>query len=290
MNTLSIRRRIKSVGNVKQITKAMELTAAAKMHKATSAVLGARPYASRALTLVRSLESRGAGLHPLLEIRPVKKELLIVVSTDKGLVGGLNNQLVKAVVQHIKQRQFQTDVIVIGKKGMSILAKFNLSIVANYTDVPANPDPSFSRPISLFARTEFLKKSYDAVKVYYNFFESTLVQKPTLVQILPFNRHPELLDEKDNQSEIFKITEALFEPDKNTVLETILPRLIDQLLFQIMLESTASQHASQMVAMRSATDNAGDLMDDLQLTYNSIRQTSITAEMAEISASIGALE
>ncbi len=286
-NTLLIKRRIKSVSNVAQITKAMELTAAAKMHKASSAVLGARPYAIRADVLAKSLDMRGAEPHPLTEIRPIKNQLIIMVTSDRGLAGGLNASLVRETVRFIQASSAATRIVIIGKKGVALCKRFNLNIAATFTNAPSQINSLYARPISLLARTDFLHKTYDAVLVAYNHFQSTLVQKPIIKPLLPLSIHPEISQQQDSQQQV---TETLFEPSSTELLETVLPRLVDQLFLQMLLESTASEFASRMVAMRNATDNASDLLEDLALTFNSIRQSSITTGMAEISSSITALE
>lgn len=290
-NTLGIRRRIRSVGNVKQITKAMELTAAAKMHRSSSAVLGARPYAIRALSLVRSLERRGITNHPLLEVRPIKKELLIAFFTDRGMVGSINAQLARSIAQYVKNSNHKIELIIVGKKGAKFVGKSGLPIVASYVDIPSKLSFDYTRPISLQARNSFETKQYDLVNVAYNHFASTLLQRPTITQILPFIDHPDSkLTNIDTSADEEILLESIIEPDLTTLFSSVLPRLVDQLVFETILEALASEYAASMVAMRNATDNAEDLLSDLQLSYNSIRQSSITAEMAEISASIAAME
>jgi F-type H+-transporting ATPase subunit gamma len=290
-NTLLIRRRIKSVKGVRQITKAMELTSAAKMHSATGAVLGSRPYTAEIIAVINHLNLAEDYYHPLLEIRPVKKELLIVISSDKGMSGGLNNQLVKYVINHIKTVGHTVDLVVIGKKGNTALARFGLNIVSSYIDIPTRPDSSFAMTISYSAKEDFLKNSYDVVSVAYNHYHSTLSQKPTVTQLLPLQNHPEtVMTNLEMAPGTEPISLPVFEPNASAIMDDLLPRLVHQFFFQYMLEASASEFAARMVAMRNATDNASDLLDDLELTYNSIRQATVTAEMAEISASIGALE
>lgn len=282
-STLALKRRIKSVKNVKQITKAMELTAAAKMHRAQMMVLGARPYSERMRQLVNDV---GAGLHPLLEKRTLTKQLIILVSTDRGLAGGLNASLVREVLRFVKETKVPTEYIIVGKKGLSLVAKYGLSVLATFSDLPARPDSLSTRPISFLAKEHYLSGQTDRVYVAYNHFHSTLSQKPTVTHLLPINQSYEALDGIGDKL----TTEVIFEPNVDELLATLLPRLVDQIFYQILLEATASEHAARMVAMRSATDNASDLLEDLDLTFNGIRQSSITAQMAEISASITALE
>lgn len=284
-NTLILKRRIKSVGNVKQITKAMELTAAAKMHRAQGAVLGARPYAARALELVHHLIRQEGAAHPLLTNRTPKKQLLILVTTDRGLAGGLNAALVRETVRFIKESDVPSELMVVGKKGIGLLQRYSLPVIAQFTGHGSASDSLATRPISLLAQQRFLNQETDLVYVAYNHFQSTMVQKPTITQLLPFREKPA---EADAASDI--PLESLLEPNVGALLDTLLPRLVDQLFFQITLESHASEFAARMVAMRNATDNASDLLEDLGLTFNGIRQSSITAQMAEISASITALE
>lgn len=290
-NSLVIKRRLRSVGNIKQITKAMELVSAAKMHKASQAVVGARPYATRISALIDRLQQQNLEFHhPLLDIRPIKNELLIIITTDGGLAGGINAQVIKKALTQIKEAGHDTDLVVIGKKGNSLLAKYKFPIAATFIDVPANVPFEFCRPISLFATTNFLAKKYDLVNVVYSHFQSTLVQVPTVTQLLPLFVHPESARETANKDQQIADAEAMFEPSVSELLKGLLPKLVDQLFFEMMLESAASEHSARMIAMRSATDNAEDLSNDLQLTFNSERQTAITAEMAEISSSITALE
>ncbi len=286
-NTLAIRRRIRSIKNVRQITKAMELTAAAKMHKATTAVLGARPYALRALALVEQIKAQGDTIaHPLLEVREIKRRLAIVLCSDGGLAGPLNTQVARLAIREIQGYKEPVDLILVGKKAQTLLGRINLPIIASFIDIPAHPDIAYTRPITTIAREQFLDGTYDAVDVYYNQFKSTLSQVPTKQPLLPFS-----LPESDiSDEEKATASDIVFEPNAAELLDSLLPRLVDQLLFQILLEASASEFAARMLAMRNATDNAGDLLEDLQLTFNSIRQTSITAEMAEISASMTALE
>ncbi len=283
-STLALKRRIKSVKNVKQITKAMELTAAAKMHRAQMTVLGARPYAERVRSLVNGLGST-LGKHPMLDAKKVIKQLVILVSSDRGLAGGLNAGLVREVLRFVKESGVPTEYIIVGKKGLSLVAKYGLSILATFSDLPARLDSLSTRPISFLAKEHYLNGQTDRVYVAYNHFHSTLSQKPTVTQLLP------VVDmNSDNTINTNLNGETLFEPSAIELLDTLLPRLVDQIFFQLLLEATASEHAARMVAMRSATDNASDLLEDLDLTFNSIRQSSITAQMAEISASITALE
>jgi len=290
-NTLLIRRRIKSVKGVRQITKAMELTSAAKMHLATAAVLGSRPYTSEIVSVINHLNLSEDYFHPLFEIRPVQRELVIVISSDKGMSGGLNNHLTKTVVAHVKSAGHPCDLVVIGKKGNAALARFGLNIVASYIDIPTRPTPAFALTISHTAKEEFLQKKYDVVSVIYSHYFSTLNQKPNVVQLLPLQNHPHTpmtnleVAEEDKNKQL-----PVFEPNSKSIMADLLPRLVNQFFFQFMLEANASEFAARMMAMRSASDNASELLDDLELTYNSIRQATVTAEMAEISASIGALE
>ncbi len=284
-STLALKRRIKSVKNVKQITKAMELTAAAKMHRAQMTVLGARPYAKRMRMLVDNIGT-DSNDHPMLRVSKVSKQLLILVSTDRGLAGGLNASLVRETLRFVKESNVETEYIIVGKKGLSLVARYGLSILATFSDLPARVDSMATRPISLLAKEHFISGQTDRVYVAYNHFHSTLSQKPTVDQLLPIIRSK---DDGETEDDIIK-PETLFEPSSADLLATLLPRLVDQIFFQILLEATASEHAARMVAMRSATDNSSDLLEDLDLTFNSIRQSSITAQMAEISASITALE
>jgi F-type H+-transporting ATPase subunit gamma len=283
-----IRRRIKSVKNTAQITKAMQMVAASKMRKAQQAALDGRPYAelmNRVLVSVR--EKVDPTIHPLLEQRPVRSQLVILISTDKGLCGGLNTNLFREVMAFDAAT---TQFIAIGRKGAQFIARTKRNLVADFS---LKDQPSFAevKPISKFCIEKFLAQEVDKVTVLYPFFVNTLTQRPLQFPLLPITS----LDEVGLEGgEFDPITsgdaEIIFEPGEWEVLDAILPFYLHFELFQMVLASRASEHSARMVAMKSATDNAKQLVKDLSLEYNKARQASITTQILEIATAQLAVE
>lgn len=277
-----IRRRIKSVKNTAQITKAMQMVAASKMRKAQEAALSGRPYAELLNRVLVSLRDKvDPSLHPLLEKREGKNELVIMISTDKGLCGGLNTNLFReAAGFNVDTTKF----ISVGRKGTQFLARTKRNVIADFA---LKDQPSFleSKAISKFAIEKFLSGEVDKVTVLYPLFVNTLVQKPTVISLLPITS----LEEAGLTAggEAVTSTEAsgdiLFEPDAQSILDAIVPYYVHYELYQMVLGARASEHSARMVAMKSATDNAKTLVKDLTLEYNKARQAAITTELLEIS-------
>lgn len=291
-NTQGLRRRIKSISNTRQITKAMEMVAASKMRRAQEATLKTRAYAHQALALLTNLSGRvNKELHPLLDERDVKSILAIIVTSDKGLCGGYNGQVLRTAGQFLRENEGKNiDIITIGKRGQNFLKRFPVNIVATFNDFPTYPTSLDANPIAKLAIEGFMKGQYDQVVLVFTEFVSTLRQVPTAKPILPLSliKISELLEETiEEQSYTY---EYVYEPGTEKVLEYILPRLTEAQVFHTILESIASEHSARMMAMRSATDNASELIDDLTLTYNSMRQASITQELAEVNAGTEALK
>lgn len=296
-STLDIRRRIKSVGNTKKITKAMELVAASKMRRAVQQALATRAYAKAAwdvLTNVSAVTNRE--LHPLLVEREVKRVAVIVVSSDRGLAGGLNTNVVRQTLEVLKAQTVPADVITVGTKAADALRRLNVNIVAAFPNAHTHPTVADLQPVVKIAIDDYVAGVYDKVFVVYTDFRSTLVQKAWSRQVLPIRKQElkEVLDDVDSSIAMKDIegfqNPYLFEPNAEAVLEKMLRNLVTSQLYQVVLESLASEHAARMVAMRNATDSAEELIDDLNLTYNQVRQASITREIAEISAGRAALE
>jgi F-type H+-transporting ATPase subunit gamma len=283
-STRDIRRRIKSVKNTAQITKAMQMVAAAKMRKAQQAALIGRPYADLMNAILAEAGPRIASFkHPLMEIRDVKKRALIVVSSDRGLCGGLNGNLMREVAKLDKNT---TVFICAGKKGAQFVArtKRNLSAEFSYKDAPTFAE---ARAISKFAQDLFLKNETDAVDILYTNFISTLVQQPKTIPFLPVGKIKAVTaginaPEQELQSAGARTDTFEFEPDEKTVLGDLLPHSLNFQMHQILLEAKASEQSARMVAMKNATDNAKQLIKDLTLEYNKLRQANITKELLEI--------
>jgi F-type H+-transporting ATPase subunit gamma len=291
-NTRDIRRRIKSVKNTAQITKAMQMVAAAKMRKAQQAAIGGRPYAellSRTLKAVSAGTERNA--HELLRTREVKKELVIVVSTDKGLCGALNTNLLREVAKFDPE---QTIFVAVGRKGMQYLVRTKRALVAEF-ELKDNFTFIESKNVSKFAMEKFIKREVDKVTVVFTDFINTLTQIPKARTILPISSLVVTVGIGGAQEEA-KVEEEkggggeyTFEPNQTEVLTAILPHFVHFQVFQMILDARASEHSSRMVAMKNATDNAKQLIKDLTLEYNKIRQAAITTELLEITTAQMAL-
>ena len=282
-STRDIRRRIKSVKNTAQITKAMQMVASAKMRKAQQSAIAGRPYAALMNSVLAEVTA-GAGefSHPLMEKREVKKRAVIIISTDKGLCGGLNTNLLREAAKFDKNT---TVFITAGRKASQFIARTKRELVAEFT-YKDSPLFSEARAISKFAQDLFLGGKVDRVDVLYTNFVSTLVQKPEVRSLLPLGEIKALEAGVDGAGEAAELTgkgiEYLFEPTAVTVLGNLLPHYLNFQVFQYLLEAKASEHSARMVAMKSATDNAKQMIKDLTLEYNKLRQANITKELLEI--------
>ena len=283
-STRDIRRRIKSVKNTAQITKAMQMVASAKMRRAQQAALAGRPYATL-MNEVLAAATAGAGefTHPLMEKRSVvKKRALILITTDKGLCGALNTNLLREAAKWDKDT---TVFICAGKKGAQWAGRLKRELAAefSYKDTPQFAE---ARAISKFAQDLFLEGKVDAVDVLYTNFINTLVQKPESRQLLPLGEIKALEAGLEGESVGEKLGEAtreyLFEPVAATVLGNLLPHYLNYQVFQFLQEAKASEQSARMVAMKNATDNAKQIIKDLTLEYNKLRQANITKELLEI--------
>ena len=283
-STRDIRRRIKSVKNTAQITKAMQMVAAAKMRKAQQAALVGRPYADLMNSVLAEAAPRIAAFkHPLMEVRPVKKRAVILVTSDRGLCGGLNSNLLREAAKLDKNT---TVFITAGKKGAQFIArtKRQLSSEFTYKDAPTFAE---ARAISKFAQNLFLKGEVDAVDIMYSQFVSTLVQQPKTASFLPVGKLTALQTGVGTAEEELKaagprVDTFEFEPDEEQVLGALLPHCLNFRMHQILLEAKASEQSARMVAMKNATDNAKQIIKDLTLEYNKLRQANITKELLEI--------
>ena len=315
-NTKEIRRRIKSIGNTKKITKAMEMVSAAKMRRAVASVLAIRPYAHSAWSvltnLARAFESKNKGL---LEAREVKSVLIFAITSNKGLCGSFNSQIIKKIRQELKDpsrlkinrvgnkkieskiasENLQVDFITIGKKSEGIIRGLSKKIIASFPELTYLPSIESVRPVVKIIMEEYLNKNYDKVVVVYTDYISTINQQAKIRQILPISKIDieKQIAEIDDTAGEYGLEEPKLEykvePGPDEVLNFIFPRLIEMQIYHAILESNASKESARMMAMRNATDAASDMVEDLTLTYNQLRQTKITQEIAEISAGSAAL-
>lgn len=316
-STKELRNKIKSVGSTKKITQAMQMVAASKMQKAIDNNTKSRAYSSLAWEVVQDVAANtDISHHPLLATHPTSatsgveegsdklKVALIVVTSNRGLCGGFNTQVIKKTLEFINNnKDKEISIITVGQKGARYMQRFyREKIVADFPLSETIVEFKDITPIAKIAIDDFASKKYNQVVVIYNHFVSKMTQEATVKRLLPLPRlepSNSILENKNQKSDLknqnsnyeARVTsyEYLFEPDIRFVLDTMLPQIIKTQIFQILLESNASEHSARMIAMKNATDNASDLIDDLTLTYNSIRQAAITSEIAEISAGAEAL-
>jgi len=289
-STRDIRRRIKSVKNTAQITKAMQMVASSKMRRAQMAALAGRPYAKLMNKMLADVSANAVDFsHPLMEKPESKKQCVVLISSDKGLCGALNSNLTREALKFDKDT---TVFVCAGKKGAQFVSrnKRNLAAEFTYKDAPTFAE---ARAISKFVQELFLKGEVASVTVLYTNFISTLVQKPDTRPLLPVGElkgvqagiHGHETSVALEQSGV----EFLYEPGPGQVLGELLPHYLNFQIFQVLLEAKASEQSSRMVAMKNATDNAKQLIKDLTLEYNKLRQANITKELLEITTAQMAL-
>jgi F-type H+-transporting ATPase subunit gamma len=284
-STRDIRRRIKSVKNTRQITKAMELVAASKMKKAQQAALGGQPYANLLSDMLAAVTARTeSSTHPFLVERPIKTRGIILITSDKGLCGPLNSNLFKLAAEISGPAKF----CAIGRKGSQFLARTKRDLIA---DFPVHDRVPFAevKVAAEFMVQQFLAGAVDTIEVIYSRFKNTLVQEPTVRPVLPLHSLREFLDRLAADADAARARSAeqremLFEPDASQVLDALLPFYVNRHIYQLALSGKASEHSARMVAMKTAKDNATKLLGDLTLEYNKARQAAITQEILEIAA------
>lgn len=305
-NLRDLRRKIKAIKSTRQVTKAMELVAASKMRKAVQNATLLRRYAVEAWTILRRVAHAHAGEHPLLANRDPQRLLMVVFTSDRGLCGSLNSHILKTAAQYAaraRESGQEIECIAVGRKAQQFLARTGQKIIAAFPAQSNHPQFRDVLPISKLIIDSFLAESYDRVVLVYSDFISALLQEPTVKALLPFSEEgvrkmiddilPERRMTKEEQAALnapLPKIQYIFEPSEAQVLSAILPQLTELQVYQAVLETAASEHSARMVAMRNASDNASDLLGDLTLTYNQSRQSIITAELAELSASKAALD
>lgn len=274
----SIKKRIVSVKNTRQITKAMKMVSAAKLRRAQENVVAARPYAKKLGEVLQSLAANIEGdLHPLLEKREAKKLLLIVLTSDRGLCGGFNTNLCKAADRYIKERASsyeQISVMTVGRKGYEFL-KSRYTVHKNFSNVLAKPNYQTAVMLAQEVIDGFVAGEYDQVELLYNSFRTVMTQDITFQQMLP------VVPEETAVSDETPV-EFIYEPSVGELLAEILPKNIEVQIFKAMLETVAGEHGARMTAMDSASKNANEMIGKLTLQYNRARQAAITTELMEI--------
>ena len=280
-----IQRRIRSVSNMSQITRAMEMVSAVKMRRAQQRVTTSRPYSEQLSQIMSDLASlqpdpEQLAKFPLLQRRPIQNVMMIVVAPDRGLTGALNSNILRRASRFVlEEANAPVRIITIGKKSRDYFVKTKQNVIAEYINLGDNVTFDEVRGIADIAMDEFISGRVDAVYVVYARFVNTLTQRPEVVQILPMEA-PATHD---------GYVDYIFEPSPEEVLSQLLPRYIEVQLYQAILDSLASEHSARMVSMRSASDNAKAIVNELTLSRNKARQAQITQEVSEIAAGANAM-
>ncbi len=272
-----IRRRIGAVRNIKQITRAMQFVAASKLKRAQDATLAARPYSEVIDEVLADLATVLSGEdHPLLAEREGGKRLIVLVTTDRGLAGPLNTNTIRFAAREITDHPGDLSVVTVGRKGRDSMRRAGVPLEAHFAGFGDRPVFADVIPLARLITDDFLEGKVGRVDIIYSRFVTTLTQKPDIDRLLPI--------EPSEDTEGIPGNQFIFEPDAATVLRNLLPRYVATRLFQAVLEAKASEESSRMVAMKNATENAEELIDDLTLSYNKVRQSNITREMIEIAS------
>ena len=278
-----IRRRIKSVQNTAKVTKAMEMVAASKMRRAQERTIAARPYAEKMRHVLADLAAQHSSdeeIHPLLVQRPVNRIALIHITPDRGLCGGLVASVNRSAAGFILEQQVPVSVVAVGRKGRDFLVRSGQEVRAEFTNLGDRPSVVDLQPIVHIVIDDYANGLIDEVHISYTQFINTVNQRPVLWRLLPIE--PSAIEPGQNM-------EYIYEPSPSEVLAQLLPRFVEKELYHVILESSASEQSARMVAMRNATDNAKEVIEDLTLTYNKVRQEMITKELLDITGGAVAL-
>lgn len=303
VNTKVIKRRIKSIGNIRKITKAVEMTSAVKMRRAVVNVLATRSYATLAWEMLTEIAKKtDVTLHPLLQKREIKKIGIILITSNRGLAGGFSSRLLQTVNQFIKtaKTDLKADVQIylIGKQGRKIYQKFGHTVTAEFDKIDLTTKVDEILPLAQTAVKDYVEGKIDMIFAAYTDFVSALKQSPKIKQILPLENN-DIVNSPISVSSVAPQGASvlstndygyLFEPGTKEVLDVLLPRLVEMQVYQTVLESDASEHSARMIAMRNASDAAKDIIKELNYTFNKARQASITQEISEIVGGAAALE
>lgn len=288
-NTITLKRRIGSVKNTKQITKAMELVAASKMRKAQEFATASRAYRVAAFSLLTRLSNITAVEdHPLFAQREIKTRLHIIITSNRGLAGAYNSNIIRLsakAIQRDRKAGVKTQVIAVGKQGSNFVRRLEgVDLVAVYSGFGDHPSANDVRPLLNTITELFEDQKVDAVNLIYTDFISNIQQVATELSLLPARY------ESTEEDAATSLDDVTFEPNVNDVLDNVAMRLVEVQIWQAMLESIASEHSMRMMAMKNATDNASELIDDLTLAFNTARQAAITQELAEITGGAEAMK
>ncbi len=281
-STQDIRRRIKSVKNIQQITKAMKMVAAARLRRAQEGALANKPYAEKMQAVLRDVAGSAGDInHPLLEVRPVNKKAYVVLAADKGLAGAYSSNVFKEVITHFSNKS-DADLITVGRKARDYFFHRGYNIVTEYAGFSERPTYEHAKHVAMKIMELFTSGEYDEIHMVYTKFISPINVVPTTVKLLPISD----IEGEEKQSG----GEYIYEPNAGEVLGLLLPQYLETMVYGALLQSAASELGSRMTAMSAATDNADELISKLVLNYNKVRQAGITREINEIVSGAEALK
>lgn len=281
--TRDIKRRIRGISNIKQITKAMELVSSAKLKRARERLEKSRPYYETVRNNIQEiLAATGNMKHPLLDTREVKSSLYIVISADSGLAGGYNGGVIRLTERRIKEKKKDDKIITVGTKAREYFIKRNYNVVGEIVGITEEPQFSDVREIGNLAIELYKNKDVDEINIVYTRFLGTISQEPTIIKLLPSE------EIKKESKEKRTVTE--FEPSPEEVLKILIPKYIQSSIYGALIEASTSEQAARRVAMEAATDNAEEMIDELNISYNRARQAAITMEITEIVSGAAALK
>jgi F-type H+-transporting ATPase subunit gamma len=284
-NVRDIKRRIRSVKNIAQVTRAMQMVAASKMRRAQEQVLATRPYSAKAwemLTHLAAQRGHGQEMHPLLTRRdPIQSTGIVLITSDKGLCGAYNGNVIRTVLRFMQDLNHPARLITVGRRGRDFMIRHGGDVIAEFSDLPPRPSLLDITPIAHTAIDDFLKGEFDEIYLAYTDFINTLTQQPTIRRLLPITPgqvESSVMREYMSDAPLHSTGEYIYEPAPHVILDTVLPRFTELQIYQAILEALASEHSARMVAMRNATENANELIGDLTLSYYRARQEAITKE------------
>lgn len=283
-STREIRRRIRGVKNIKQVTRAMNMIAAARLRRAQTKAESARPYAERLREILQDVQAAGGGArHPLMLERSVRRIGLVLITSDRGLCGAFNASIIREAEHFLRDRAGQVGLITIGKKGRDFFRARGASIDEHFAQPSRDVRLEELGAISKRVISDYSKGRYDQVFLAFSQFVSVLKSTPTVMQLLPLGKAAALKASTAKAS-------YQFEPQAEALLNTLLPQYVEVLLYRALVESIASEQAARMIAMKAATDSASDMIDGLTRQYNRVRQTSITTQILEVVSGAEALQ
>lgn len=285
-----VRNRIQSVKSTQQITKAMKMVSAAKLRRAQDAIIQMRPYAQKLQEMLTNIVSNSDGdMNTALTVeRPVEKVLVIVITSDRGLCGGYNSNLIKAAKQVLKDKyanlaaKGNAEVLPLGKKGYEHFSKNRFNVIDRYWNIFSELNFEHVAAVAKFAMDAFEKKEIDAVELVYSEFKNAATQKFTVEQFLPVKKS----EKKKGEAK----ADFIFEPGKDILIKELMPKILNTQLYKAILDAHASEHGARMTAMDKATENAEELLKNLKISYNRARQAAITTELTEIVSGAAALQ